>query len=108
LKHEIARLSSNILYILSITYILGQAGLLELDKISTDQFIIRMVPGFIALSIATVIINFERGKNHAKSLMCHMPKSVGSKQIAKDTWGNYECPYCEWKRKGSHGSANPK
>jgi hypothetical protein len=57
LKHEIAKLSAGILYILSIAYIFGQAGLLEQDKISISQAIARLVPGLVVMGIVTVIIN---------------------------------------------------
>jgi hypothetical protein len=57
LKHGIARLSAGILYILSMAYILGQAGSLELDRISISQAVARLVPGLVVLGIDTVIIN---------------------------------------------------
>jgi hypothetical protein len=57
LKHEIIKLLLDIVFMLSITYIFGQAGALEQGKISISPAIVRLAAGVAVLGFAATIAN---------------------------------------------------
>ena len=55
--NEIIKLFSGLLLIISILYIFGQAGSMDLNQISITQYIVRSSIGLAILAADTVLIN---------------------------------------------------
>lgn len=58
MRQKLLKLFSGLLLILSILYIFGQAGSMDLNQISIPQYIIRSSIGLVILAADTVLINY--------------------------------------------------
>jgi hypothetical protein len=62
LGKELLKLFSGLLFIFIILYIFGQAGSMDLNRISIPQFIVRTSIGLVILAADTVLINYIQWK----------------------------------------------
>jgi hypothetical protein len=56
-KQQLIEFSVFLLFLLSLLYIIGTGGSLELNKISILHTILRWIPGFIGLAVSVILIN---------------------------------------------------
>lgn len=58
MKRKIVELIAFILFISSIGVIWGTAGSVDLERITLEQAIVRLIPGTIVLGLDTYLINY--------------------------------------------------